>query len=917
MKLTFTKILIVFICFFTIKTNAADMIESKIISENVLLLKFRDGTITYYNQLGQDHEDDISQLAPLNVSSAENPSNYSITSTDDSNYSTTQNPIQIGRFTKGVEFSGAAGFPINYDHELYLMLPQALQQGATYTITVNNVLTANESIDLTFDVHMSHSPAVHVNQIGYLPNAGMKYGYVGQYMGSAEGLELDSYTNTPFHLINMSGNIVFSGTMTERIDSQTGDRNAYGQEFNGADVWECDFSTFSDTGTYRLVIEGIGCSHPFEIKEDAYNDIFYDVSRSLFHQRCGVELEAQHTDFPRPLCHHPSMPQYAPVYSTAHNQDGGSFNELIAGATSIPMPNAYRKYHDAADWDSRASHLNICFYLNTLYELNPDAFTDDQMRLPESGNGIPDILDESKFGMDTYRGLIGPTGGICGGIEEEGHPLFGDASYLDDMQWYVYAEEPKATYQTAGVLAQYTYILSSLLNEQDSVAAFTAEAENLYTWASNNMLPGDESAVFEVKILAASLLFRLTGKSFYHDEYKSLYDSFSDNITWPENSFHLHSAIFHYYKNNAKDVTYADDGLNNLLAWVAFTSSNPARSRAFRFANNPYRPMKYGAASTPFIYQLIYAYELTDEQEYLDLAGTTLDHFLGNNMTNMCWITGHGQKSPQQVMHLDSWVDGNPEPIPGYSVYGTWYMPNNFGWHTFNGHGYTSVYPPAEDLPMQSAYMENRYSPGTAEFTVHETNATWIFALGYFLPAVELLPTGLSEFEAEAAACQVELNWTADTEFNTDYFVVERSNDAINFAPIGRVNANGNSTQVINYQFIDNPINYKDYYYRLKTIDKDGTYEYSNIVIHKNTCEVDEISIFPNPTSNVAIVSRIPENADIQVINSTGKIIQSAEVFTSSLNVDLSHFPAGIYFIKIQTKDNNYIHFEKIIKTNN
>ncbi len=915
MNRLFIKILILFICFCNVKLNAADLIQSKIISENIVLIKFTDGNITYFDQLGQNNEDDISQLDPLNINLAETLNNYSITSTDDSNYNTTQNPMQIGRFTKGLEFSGASGFPINYDHELYLILPQALQQGATYTITVNNILANNESLNLTFDVNNSHSPAIHINQIGYLPDAGMKFGYVGQYMGSAGGLELNDYTGTPFHLIDIDGTSVFTGVMTERRDLQTGNNeNAYGQEFYGADVWQCDFSTFSSAGTYRLVVEGIGCSYPFNIEDDAYSDIFYDVSRSLFHQRCGVELEAQHTDFPRPLCHHPDVSGYGPVYySTARNQDGASFEDLINGATTMEMPTAYRKYHDAADWDSRSDHLNICLYLNTLYELNPTAFN-DEMSIPESGNGLPDILDESKFGMDTYRKLIGPTGGICGGIEETGHPLFGDASYLDDMQWYTYAEEPKATYQTAGALAQYTHILSSIPSQEDSIAAFTQEAENLYTWATNNMLDGDESAVFQARILAASLLFRLTGKSYYHDEYKNLYDNFSDNIGLPENSFYLHSAIFHYIKNEVHDTAYAEDGLNDFLGWVAFTSSDPARSRAFRFANNPYRPMRYGGSSMPHTYQLIYAYELTGNEEYLNLAGTTLGHYLGNNMTNMCWITGHGHKSPQQVMHLDSWVDDNPMPIPGYSVYGTWYMPDRFGWHTFNGHGYTGVYPPTEDIPMQSAYMENRYSPGTAEFTVHETNAPWIFALGYFLPPLDFLPTGLTGFEAEGKTCTVELNWTTATEYNTDYFVIERSNDAVVFNQIGRVGASGNSTQAIDYQFIDNFIKNKNYYYRLKTIDKDGSYKYSDIIASKATCNAEDISIFPNPTSNVAVISGIPENADIHIMNPNGKVIQHVQAFTSSFDIDLSHLPAGIYFIKIKPNNSKDIHFEKIIK---
>ena len=120
--------------------------------------------------------------------------------------------------------------------------------------------------------------------------------------------------------------------------------------------------------------------------------------------------------------------------------------------------------------------------------------------------------------------------------------------------------------------------------------------------------------------------------------------------------------------------------------------------------------------------------------------------------------------------------------------------------------------------------------------------------------------------------------------------------------------------RVIHYQFIDEPTERKNYYYRLKIIDKDGTYEYSGFIVHKTTCESRDISIFPNPTTDVAVIADISKNSEIQIISPNGKIIQSVRISDASFTLDLSHLPAGIYFMKIQTDDSFDIHFEKIIK---
>jgi len=93
----------------------------------------------------------------------------------------------------------------------------------------------------------------------------------------------------------------------------------------------------------------------------------------------------------------------------------------------------------------------------------------------------------------------------------------------------------------------------------------------------------------------------------------------------------------------------------------------------------------------------------------------------------------------------------------------------------------------------------------------------------------EQLPANLVVFTGDEVNCHIKLEWRTATEQNTDYFEVQKSIDGINFEPLTHVPAVGNSTSLNSYRHTDiNPNN--ENYYRLKTVDQDGQFEYSNII---------------------------------------------------------------------------------------
>lgn len=189
------------------------------------------------------------------------------------------------------------------------------------------------------------------------------------------------------------------------------------------------------------------------------------------------------------------------------------------------------------------------------------------------------------------------------------------------------------------------------------------------------------------------------------------------------------------------------------------------------------------------------------------------------------------------------------------------------------------------------------------------------------------LPVELVSFTGEERDCQVHLNWQTATESNSNYFVVERSTDGIQFAEIGRVNSAGNSQTTQNYTFTDESASVQNYY-QLKQVDIDGAYEYSEIIRINTTCfdgtVSDILDVYPNPVSsagemNMSIFSKTNESAYITVLNLEGKIILKKAVNliegTNSLHYSVKGLAAGTYFLRLEG-DNWHSGTQKFIKVN-
>lgn len=179
------------------------------------------------------------------------------------------------------------------------------------------------------------------------------------------------------------------------------------------------------------------------------------------------------------------------------------------------------------------------------------------------------------------------------------------------------------------------------------------------------------------------------------------------------------------------------------------------------------------------------------------------------------------------------------------------------------------------------------------------------------------LPVELTNFSATTHDGKVNLDWTTASEINNDYFLVEKSNDGINFIGFQNVDGFGTSSDIHNYTITDANPYVGTTYYRLKQTDFDGKFEYSNIVtISLDNSDVKittpAIQLFPNPSSGESITAdlnnlNIDLNSKLVVLDLSGKEILNIPTGTSKyITIPAGTLNKGIYLLKVSSSTMNY-----------
>jgi hypothetical protein len=190
------------------------------------------------------------------------------------------------------------------------------------------------------------------------------------------------------------------------------------------------------------------------------------------------------------------------------------------------------------------------------------------------------------------------------------------------------------------------------------------------------------------------------------------------------------------------------------------------------------------------------------------------------------------------------------------------------------------------------------------------------------------LPVSLIYFSAKNVDGDVNLDWATASEINNKGFFVERSLDGENFEQIGEfVNGAGNSKVTLKYASVDYSAFAKTgmttVYYRLKQIDFDGQFSYSNVaVVSEDDLLGDDVKVYPNPfVSSVGVNIEASSNtpATVNVVDMQGRVISSEVVNVKSGSnyhevKNLGSLSNGVYFVKVSV--NGLSKTTKVTKTN-
>ncbi|MFC1854175.1 glycoside hydrolase family 9 protein [candidate division CSSED10-310 bacterium] len=439
---------------------------------------------------------------------------------------------------------------------------------------------------------------------------------------------------------------------------------------SGDDVWWVDLSSFVQQGTYHLFSPALpGKSYEFEVRDDVYNQVVLTALKTFYYQRCNTAKEVAYAGnwADANACHMtdvavtaaPGTPDYGTLDLSGGWHDAGDYNKYVWSAVS-----------------------NAVLYLLRAYEDNPGIFKDGDLAIPESGNNVPDILDEVKWELDWLLKMQLPSGAVVHDLHVLGYASNSPPSADSNSRYYDYNDLPNV--ESGSVFAGCCALGSRVFGQAGlTTYAATLKSAALTTW-SWLQTQGDS----EDKVWAAAELFRLDETL---DSARNYVDNFYPD-SWTGRFFNVGSydtqaAIVYVQASGATAgvVTNMQTNINEQVNYI-FNSNDLYRngmpSWSYHWGSNAMRAF-YGIF-------LLKAAQLGltgshSSNECVRQAQNFLHFFHGQNTMNMVYLTNMaavgGEHSSFQFYHAwfgdsqntfsGNWFIGKPAAVvePAYPYF--------------------------------------------------------------------------------------------------------------------------------------------------------------------------------------------------------------------------------------------------------
>ncbi len=598
-------------------------------------------------------------------------------------------------------------------HFVFLTLAEPLKRGQEYQLS----LPTGNQLNLKYQGDDTLSWLYKFNQLGFSEQAARKYAYLGCWQGDAEELNIARHFNKTFHILTAAENkIVCSGTVQERNREAIWDKDNL--KFTGEQVAELDFSKFNRPGEYYFQIPGIGRSRNFHISPNGIGEAFYIHCRGLYHKRCGISKEEPFTfwncrqchmttyqgNFPPDITHYNKSGSKEPRQYGFFDQDGNSipvnhFTLIRMNAPDNPqiVPGLYGGWHDAADHDRRPTHFGVVNDLLSAYLMFPDNFSDGQLNIPESGDGIPDLLNEVLWGMNMWLRAQRPDGGVATWIESGSHPKPDAHNPAEDQQPYYLS---LATRNSSLEYAAHAAMLAIAMKQAGQpclTEIFQNSAEKAFDFALNpdnhidrqyryhdskqkpvNIRYRDEPDLAREFYLKAGFnLFLLTGNHNFLNEVENDQRKFLpaiDACRW-KYSPSLFVELLLFGDKNPRLYKLSDTYYKTILAladdYLQMLDENHSYRVPWYDGKHPFTSHMSWGNCHPLRRARVFilAWKTSGKTHYRDAAHLANDWHNGGNPIGVSMTSGLGHTYPTHFLDLLSTVDGIAEYVPGITPY--------------------------------------------------------------------------------------------------------------------------------------------------------------------------------------------------------------------------------------------------------
>ncbi|MDX5583622.1 MAG: glycoside hydrolase family 9 protein [Aureibaculum sp.] len=530
---------------------------------------------------------------------------------------------------------------------------------------------------------------IRINQLGFYPTS------IKQFM------VIDTVA-TNFEIIDELGGIAFSGTLEDHGTWET----------SGERVLMGDFSTLREQGSYTVIVDDKMESHPFEITEGLYEEAWNAAIKSYYFQRASMAIEEPFGGIYKRAAGHPDD------QCKFHPSSGGSATGVLVSS---------KGWYDAGDYGKYVVNaaLSVGQMLHFI-EQYPMAIKDGTLNIPESYNGISDLLDELKYELDWIVTMQDKDGGVYHKLTAKDFSGFIMPENYD-LDRYIIGKGTAASLNFAAVLAQASRMYMDF-DPQWSENALS-QAESAWQWAVKNSNvafknPEDVSTgeygddqFSDDFYWAAAELYIATRKEEYLTYLMANQEPMIHQLT---NSWKF------FVRNNGFHSLLENRGMldKSLAAALVKGQLKLADELLTKINNNPYRigldRFEWGSNSDILNQAMILciAHRLTGHDKFLNGAGQITDYIFGKNATGYSFLTGFGSKKVMFPHHRPSGADGIDEPVPGFIIGG----PNN---DKQDSHELTY----ANESPAKS-FMDVQASFASNEVCIN-WNAPAVYVLGY------------------------------------------------------------------------------------------------------------------------------------------------------------------------------------------